>query len=409
MALAQDTPRGAMANPYELVAPVALGTVIYNGSIVVQDVTGGAHTAGQAFAATLNANNRVMGIATQGVTGGAADGAVTVDLIRCRPVWLTNSGANPVTAAMIGQQAYLEDDEKVRCLVGGGVNVPVGMILDVDATEGVLVLVGFGQPIESAPGNLAVGGNLAVTGDITGTGATVVSTTTGNLTLDSPDGDVIAELGDAAGAEYFKVQDSAHANVFDVGSTGIVRVKEGQRLDTLAAGALNLGTTTATSVNVGRAGQATNVKGTLTVDQAATFTLAADFDAGVTVAAGQAITGDGALTLGVVAGAFDLSLKLGDNAGVQKLSVKDSDSVEVAYISSDGLIYSTPAQGVNVGYKNAAITEPPTDGELAALFPALNTIGAGGLVGVTNTGGAGKSYLCLKCTGANVWKVIEVA
>jgi len=69
---------------------------------------------------------------------------------------------------------------------------------------------------------------------------------------------------------------------------------------------------------------------------AATFTAAADFDGGFTVAAGQSLTGDGALEIGVAAGAFDLSIKMGDAAGAQKVSFIDSGDAEVASIDSDG-------------------------------------------------------------------------
>jgi hypothetical protein len=76
---------------------------------------------------------------------------------------------------------------------------------------------------------------------------------------------------------------------------------------------------------------------TLEVSGTSTFTGVADFDAGLTVAAGQAITGDGALTLGVAAGAYDLSLKMGDAAGAQKVLFKDSAGATVASVDSDGL------------------------------------------------------------------------
>ena len=81
-------------------------------------------------------------------------------------------------------------------------------------------------------------------------------------------------------------------HIIDVGSEVKCPV-----LDRADAGVLAVGGTVATSVEVGRTGQATTVHGSLTVTQAATFTAAADFDAGMTVAAGQSIDGDGALDI----------------------------------------------------------------------------------------------------------------
>lgn len=68
-----------------------------------------------------------------------------------------------------------------------------------------------------------------------------------------------------------------------------------------------------------------------------TVTPAADFDGGITMAASTAITGDGHTQIGVAAGAFDLSLKMGDAGGVQKTNFKDSAGAVVASVNSDGL------------------------------------------------------------------------
>ncbi|MHA2066440.1 MAG: beta strand repeat-containing protein, partial [Candidatus Thorarchaeota archaeon] len=62
-------------------------------------------------------------------------------------------------------------------------------------------------------------------------------------------------------------------------------------------GVLTIGNGSTTTLEISQAGNATNINGSLTVDQTSTHTGLADFDAGMTVATGQAITGDGTLTL----------------------------------------------------------------------------------------------------------------
>ena len=66
-------------------------------------------------------------------------------------------------------------------------------------------------------------------------------------------------------------------------------------LDTKTAGALELGTTTATSVNVGVSGGATTIKGTFNVDEAATFDTTVGVTGSLTVN-GASILGDGSTT-----------------------------------------------------------------------------------------------------------------
>lgn len=61
-----------------------------------------------------------------------------------------------------------------------------------------------------------------------------------------------------------------------------------------------------------------------------------DFDQGMTVGPGESIVGDGAMTVGVAAGAFNLDLQMGDAAGSQSVRFLDSASVEVARVDSDG-------------------------------------------------------------------------
>ena len=62
--------------------------------------------------------------------------------------------------------------------------------------------------------------------------------------------------------------------------------------------------------------------------------------------AGNTILGAGALEIGVVDGAFNLTLQLGDAAAAQKLSIEDSADAEVASVNSDGV--ATFAGGLTV-------------------------------------------------------------
>jgi len=73
-------------------------------------------------------------------------------------------------------------------------------------------------------------------------------------------------------------------------------------------GALTIGNGNTTTIELSRTGQATSVNGTLDVAEAATFTSAADFDAGLTLAASQAITGDSAMSVTATGGTSDLTL-----------------------------------------------------------------------------------------------------
>ena len=98
---------------------------------------------------------------------------------------------------------------------------------------------------------------------------------------------------------------------------------------------------------------ATNTSAVI-VTPATTFSALADFDLGITVAAGQSILGDGNLTVGVVDGAFNLVLQMGDAAGVQKVSFEDSADVEVASVNSDGLGTFT---GISIGATGARVVK----------------------------------------------------
>jgi len=114
---------------------VEAGETIYKGALVASSVSG--HAAAQ----TLVQARTFLGVSLDAEVDNSAgiDDDLEVKIQVAGAVYLTNSSADPITAAMIGTAAYAEDDQKVRMFVSGGVNVGVGIIRDVDSTLGVKV------------------------------------------------------------------------------------------------------------------------------------------------------------------------------------------------------------------------------------------------------------------------------
>lgn len=320
MALSADKPLENTFDAPRYDYPVLAATTIYAGGMVAIDATG------YAIPAELTAGIKIVGVAREYVDNSAgADAAKNVRVHAGMAVWYDNDTTNAVDQADLGDVCYVFDDETVRDYVGGGVNVIAGTVMDLDATKGVLVWIDLPSTTSGTiVGNLSVGGALAVTGASTFTGAidldggatvatgqtiagdaelTLVAAAGSDLVLTNTAGagDTIVNLGDAAGAQKLSIVDSGSVEVARIDSDGNVQCD-----------------------------------GTLAVAGIATFTAEADFDGGLALAAGQAIEGDGALSVGVTTGAFDLTLNMGDAAGAQKVSFTDSADVEVARIDSDG-------------------------------------------------------------------------
>lgn len=123
----------------EMVPPMgmAASAKVFAGTMVARNATGYATPAADA------ANLVVVGMAEEQVDNSSgADGAVNINKIRRgRAFWFTNSGTNAVTAAHIGTDVYVEDDQTVAS--AGGVNsIVAGKCLGVDASKGVLVYIG---------------------------------------------------------------------------------------------------------------------------------------------------------------------------------------------------------------------------------------------------------------------------
>lgn len=133
MALTADrnTPR---RNAEAFRDPVAADAVIHAGAMVMLDGDGYAVPA--ATATTLTPRGR----AAEAVTGGAADGDVTVHVERGCFRWGNSSASDEITRAHIGSPAYAVDDQTVAATDGTSTRSACGTIRDVDA-EGVWVEV----------------------------------------------------------------------------------------------------------------------------------------------------------------------------------------------------------------------------------------------------------------------------
>lgn len=128
-ALAAD--RSTPAREGEIItAGVKKETAIFAGSLVVKEAGGYAEPGKKAGSLV------VLGRAEHSVTGGAADGDVTVKIRRGVFAWENSAGAGEITAALVGEKAYVADDQTVTKTASGA--TAAGKIIAVDS-EGVWV------------------------------------------------------------------------------------------------------------------------------------------------------------------------------------------------------------------------------------------------------------------------------
>ena len=103
---------------------------IYKGALVMND-------GGYAIPATTTTGKQVLGYATTQAGSGA------IVEIRSGVIQLHNSASSDqITAADIGNTAWVVDDQTVAKTNGSGARSPAGSIIGVD-TDGVFVKVGF--------------------------------------------------------------------------------------------------------------------------------------------------------------------------------------------------------------------------------------------------------------------------
>lgn len=123
----------------ELYIPMNTATTIYQGAIVCWDADG------YARAAADTASFKVAGVALETVVNSGADGAASIRVLRGATVNLTIESTS-ITIADIGYNAIVQDDNTVTDATTATNDIPVGVILDVDATNGAWVAVGVFAP-----------------------------------------------------------------------------------------------------------------------------------------------------------------------------------------------------------------------------------------------------------------------
>jgi hypothetical protein len=100
---------------------------------------------GQGADVTAKANDAAtyscVGVCSTGVTGGAGDGDVKVNVQTGVFNFANSAGIDAITAANIGQPCFAVDDQTVAKTSAGGIRAAAGVIEDVDS-EGVWVAVG---------------------------------------------------------------------------------------------------------------------------------------------------------------------------------------------------------------------------------------------------------------------------
>lgn len=398
MALSKDIDRPLYQGDSR-VYDVAATTTIYKGGLVSWNNSDGVRPF-----AVANTSDRILGVAEEDVdnsTGAAGDLTCSVRL--GGTYWFKNDTTDTILDADIGDLAYGFDDETVRQYDSLKANIPVGVIVAVDATKGVMVAEVGEHPTPSEIHSVS----------ITFAGASTVKTSTGDLSLQSTDDDVVIALGDAAGAKKLKVVDSAAAEVFAVDSNGELEIVAGQGI--LGAGALGIGVAAGAfdiSVTLGDAAGAQKllVKDSGGIQQASVSSdgaLTLDGTAsGITLATAATVkttTGD----LTVKSTDDDVVIVLGDAAGAKKLSIQDSGPVEVASVDSNGGVTCT-ALNVDgtvclIPHAATATGGPPTQVEIAAAFGAA----ADGAVGVYDDTTPGVLYLCA-ATAARTWHYVAM-
>ncbi|NBB51496.1 hypothetical protein GVN24_24735 [Rhizobium sp. CRIBSB] len=126
--------------------PVAAGVTILQSALVILDdgfarparVGQGGDTAAQAADALTHV---CVGVALEGVTGGAANGDVSVEVERDCFGFVNSSAGDLITRADIGKSAFIVDDQTVAKTSASSTRARAGVIEDV-TPEAVWVSIG---------------------------------------------------------------------------------------------------------------------------------------------------------------------------------------------------------------------------------------------------------------------------
>ena len=207
--LSADLARGKYeGDGVELPAPLLASEVIYAGALVVKRANG------FACVRAATATDSFFGVAQKYTAATTTNGEVSVPCLRDTPIWLSNSAGSPCTAALRGHTAFLEDDQFVRGSAVGGVSIPVGEILEVSATLGVLCRC------DGQTGGLS-GASGAYTVDVSSPLYKFPAATDGEIRATAAK-NVVVTLGDNAGAKSLAVNSLAGNPLLTVNSLGAV-------------------------------------------------------------------------------------------------------------------------------------------------------------------------------------------
>ncbi len=116
-------------------APVKGSTTIHQGALVVMD-------AGLAVPGKTATGLTVLGLATYAVVNAGADGAEKVTAKRGTFKFVNSGSTDAITAAAIGKDCYIVDDQTVAKTDGTATRSVAGKVIDVDS-DGVWVRVGY--------------------------------------------------------------------------------------------------------------------------------------------------------------------------------------------------------------------------------------------------------------------------
>lgn len=121
--------------PSRKTLPMKASVTIYKGALVAIDASGNAQPAGL----TAGGSIRCLGVAQHTRTNGAVAGVEKIEVLP-GIYKFANKAGDLVTAAMVGADCYVEDDQTVRLTATGA---PVaGKVVAVES-DGVRVLVGM--------------------------------------------------------------------------------------------------------------------------------------------------------------------------------------------------------------------------------------------------------------------------
>ena len=286
-----------------------------------------------------------------GLGNGVSLSATTGQLLVTR----STAGTVTITAADDNSTAAL------AVLPGGAAAMTLG---GASTTEVIVTTDGGSVTIDGAVAGVAPAG---ITADLGVASWTFTKTTAGGATLVSADDDANANMAiQAGGTGALTLGDAASTTAITssdwaIGATGIATglgaitsdgtIQSGGTFT--ATGAVTYDAGGASAIIVGSA-DVTSI--TLTTDGSGTAEVvlplqsvagaeilndtveATEIDDTLSPEAGQTILCLGSMEVGVVDGNFDLTLQMGDNAGVNKIQFDDSDDQKVFAIDSNGQI-----------------------------------------------------------------------